>query len=60
MTNSNNLSKETNDILFNMYMKKEFPKFTKRFTEEQLMHIMCELMDIVDLKKLKEYYNAKK
>lgn len=60
MTNSNNLSKETNDILFNMYMKKEFPKFTKRFTEEQLMHITCELMDIVDLRKLKEYYNAKK
>ena len=60
MTNSNNLSKETQDILFNMYMKKEFPKFTKRFTEEQLMHITCELMDIVDLRKLKEYYNAKK
>ena len=59
MTNSNNLSNETNDILFNMYMKKEFPKFTKRFTEEQLMHITCELMDIVDLRKLKEYYNAK-
>ena len=57
---TNNLSKETNDILFNMYMKKEFPKFTKRFTEEQLMHITCELMDIVDLRKLKEYYNAKK
>ena len=60
MTNSNNLSKETQEILFDIYMKKEFPKFTKRFTEEQLMHITCELMDIVDLRKLKEYYNAKK
>ena len=56
----NNLSKDTQDTLFYMYMKKEFPKFTKRFTEEQLIHITCELMDIVDLKKLKEYYNAKK
>ena len=57
---TNNLSKDTQDTLFYMYMKKEFPKFTKRFTEEQLMHITCELMDIVDLRKLKEYYNAKK
>ena len=57
---TNNLSKDTKDTLFYMYMKKEFPKFTKRFTEEQLMHITCELMDIVDLRKLKEYYNAKK
>ena len=57
---TNNLSKDTQDTLFYMYMKKEFPKFTKRFTEEQLIHITCELMDIVDLKKLKEYYNAKK
>lgn len=56
----NNLSKDTQDTLFYMYMKKEFPKFTKRFTEEQLIHITCELMDIVDLRKLKEYYNAKK
>ena len=57
---TNNLSNDTKDTLFYMYMKKEFPKFTKRFTEEQLMHITCELMDIVDLRKLKEYYNAKK
>lgn len=57
---TNNLSKDTQDTLFYMYMKKEFPKFTKRFTEEQLIHITCELMDIVDLSKLKEYYNAKK
>lgn len=60
MTKSNNSSKEAQDTLFFLYMKKEFPKFTKRFTEEQLMHITCELMDIVDLIKLKEYYNAKK
>ena len=57
---TNNLSKDTQDTLFYVYMKKEFPKFTKRFTEEQLIHITCELMDIVDLRKLKEYYNAKK
>lgn len=57
---TNNLRKDTQDFLFDIYMKKEFPKFTKRFTEEQLMHITCELMDILDLRKLKEYYNAKK
>jgi len=57
---TNNTSKDTQDFLFDIYMRKEFPKFTKRFTEEQLMHITCELMDMLDLRKLKEYYNDKK
>ena len=57
MKNSTKLSERAREILFDMYMKNDFPKLAKNFTQQQLIHITSELLNIVDVKQLKKYYN---